>query len=118
MENKGVYSVFTEVCKKKGTTLSRVLSECGCSTGLTGNWKAGHYPRLDIVMKIAKHLDVSLDELCYGIENANTVNIDDNQREWLFIIDNIPSNKQQMCKDFLRTHAMIPERYSSKNIIS
>ena len=31
--------------------------------------------------------------------------------EWLEIIHRIPKDKQQMCKDFLKTHMAVPEKY-------
>lgn len=98
-------------CKERGTTITQVLVACGRSTSLSAGWKAGGFPRLDVVMDIAEHLGVSLDELCYGLGNAKAAIISSNQSEWLDIISRIPAERQQMCKDFLKTHAIIPEKY-------
>lgn len=114
MEKTGIYEEFKDACRRKGFKITKVLSEIGCSTGVTGGWKAGQYPRLDIAMRIAEYLDISLDELCYGLENSRCANLNESQREWLYIIDAIPSDKQEMCKDFLRTHAMMPPKYKEK----
>lgn len=111
-----IYEQLRNACKSKGTTLSRTLNECGWSDGNTGAWKVSSYPRLDIMMDISEHLNMSLDELCYGIDKARAVVIDDNEREWLSIIRRIPEDKQKMCRDFIETHAVEPEKTTEKRI--
>lgn len=111
MEKTGIYEQFSDAAKRHGKTLSNVLRTLKMSTGSMGNWKRGQYPRLDVAMEIAEYLGMSLDDLVYGFGKSKSSILTNNQREWLYIIDNIPSNKQDMCKDFLRTHAMIPRRY-------
>ena len=106
----GVYTQFKKACRERGTTISTVLKACGRSDGNTGAWKKGTYPRLDIAMDIAEYLGMSLDELCYS-DSSHTVILDDNQREWLSIIKRIPEDKQQLCKDFIQTHAAAPVKY-------
>lgn len=108
-----LYDNFRNVCKRKGTTLTAVLTNTGCSSGSTGRWKNGSSPTLDIVIKIADYLGVTLDELVYDRESPpqKTNDISD---EWVNIIRNIPAEKQEMCKDFLRTHAYVPEKYTDK----
>lgn len=110
------YDNFKDACFRKGTSISVVLSEIGRASGNTGTWKMGKFPRLDIVMEIAEHLHISLDELVYGIGKApysgkSQKNEVDN--EWVEIISNIPEDRQQLCKDFLRTHMVVePQKYA------
>ena len=111
---ESLYENFRHACSTRGTNVSAILRECGRSTGNTGAWKAGAFPRLDVAMDIADYLGISLDELCYGVEGSKAVIIDDSQREWLEIALRIPEDKQQMCKDFLKTHAVIPEKYEGQ----
>lgn len=106
------YDNFNEICKKKGTTITGVLKSIGKSTGSTGTWRDGKYPKLDTVMEMADYLGVSLDELVYGKTQYNE--LDDSEREWLEIIARIPEDKQKMCKDFLRTHMVVPEKYANR----
>lgn len=97
------YNAFRSACAAKGTSLTTVLAKNGRSTGVTGNWKAGQSPRLDLVIEIADSLGITIDELIYGIQrDANY--LDDDQRELLQIYSAIPQSKHQLCKDFLRTH--------------
>ena len=103
------YDNFKAACQKRNTTISGVLRELGRSTGSTGRWSSGSYPTLDIVMDIANHLGISLDELVYG-DDAKPYEIDASQQEWLYIISMIPEERQQMCKDFLKTHMVVPEK--------
>ena len=63
-------------------------------------------------MEMAEYLGVSLDELVYGETHKNELS--DSDREWLDIIAHIPEEKQKMCKDFLRTHMVVPEKYADR----
>ena len=100
------YDNFKAACKKKGTNMTSVLNELGYATSNVGGWKAGGYPRLNVVIDIANHLGVSLDELAYGANNAllKTQKNESFDTEWIDIISHIPPARQQLCKDFLRTH--------------
>lgn len=109
----GIYEEFREACARKGTTITAVLKAIGKSDGSTGSWKAGKYPLLDTVIEIAEYLDISLDELVFG-SNAMAKKLTENEREWLTIIEHIPDDKQEMMKDFMRTHAVIPAKYADK----
>lgn len=106
------YDNFNEVCRQKGTTITGVLKALGKSTGSTGTWREGKFPKLDTVMEMAEFLGVSLDELVYGKTQFNALS--DSEREWLDIIAHIPEKKQKMCKDFLRTHMVVPEKYADR----
>lgn len=113
------YDNFKEACERKGTNISTVLSEINRASGNTGSWKIGKFPRLDIVMEMAEHLEMSLDDLVYGsgkapysprkIESDGPYRIDP---EWADILSHIPEDKQQLCKDFMRTHMVVPDKYS------
>ena len=92
------YDNLRAVCAEKGTTVTTVLKELHMSTGSTGKWKEGSIPKIDTVMQLAEHLDVSLDYLVYGRK----------------LYTHIPDDKQKMCKDFLRTHMVIPEKYADR----
>lgn len=107
------YDNFRQACSQKGTTLTTVLRALGRSTGSTGRWSGGSYPTLDVVMEIAEYLGISLDELVYG-NSSERMSLSDSDREWLDIISGIPKDKQQMCKDFLRTHVAVRESRDSR----
>ena len=106
------YDNLRAVCAEKGTTVTTVLKELHMSTGSTGKWKEGSIPKIDTVMQLSEHLDVSLDYLVYGRKLYTEVSGLD--PEWIEIITHIPDDKQEMCKDFLRTHMVIPEKYADR----
>ncbi len=110
------YDNFKAACARKGTTITAVLAEIGRASGNTGGWKMGKYPRLDIVTEIADYLNISLDELVYGLERAPSAKSAQNNEldsEWYEIISQIPEDRQQLCKDFLRTHMVsTPAKYA------
>ena len=107
------YDNFKAVCKEKGTTVTTVLKEIGRSTGCTGKWSRGSFPTLDIIMDMATHLGVSLDKLVYNREHISA-SLSESDQEWLDIISRIPEDKHNMCKDFLRTHMVVPEKYADE----
>lgn len=79
---------------------------------MTGRWKAGGDPSLTIVCEIADKLNMSLDELVLGKQAIEFLS--DSDREWLDIISGIPKDKQQVCKDFLRTHITVRNSRESR----
>lgn len=113
MNMNEIYACFRAACAARGTNITTVLNAIGRSDGSTGAWKSGKYPRLDTVIAIAENLGISIDELCFGPANKARILTDDD-REWLGIISRIPPERRQMCKDFLRTHMTVPEKYNDK----
>lgn len=105
------YDNLRKICREKGTTVTTVLKELKMSTGSTGKWKDGSIPKIDTVMQLSEYLDVSLDRLVYGRDVVGGSSIDP---EWIEIISHIPADRQEMCKDFLRTHMVLPEKYAQK----
>jgi len=107
------YDNLKAICSEKNTNITTLLKEIGKSTGLTGSWKAGRLPNLEILMLMAKHLDVSLDYLVYGIP-ANT-DLSNEEVDLLNIYKKIPSERRPMCKAFLETHVVnSPEKKNIK----
>ena len=107
------YDNFKTVCARHGTTVTTVLKKIGRSTGLTGKWRGGSCPSMDVVAEMAAHLGVSLDEMATGVVPPPP-KLSKDEREWLDIVSRIPPEKQAMCKDFLRTHMTVPEKYDKK----
>ena len=60
------YERLKNLCKDHNTTISRLLSELGYSTGSTGNWKRGQLPKGDVLAAIADYLGTSIDYLVFG----------------------------------------------------
>ena len=113
-----IYNEFRDACHRHGKSLSAVLQEIESPTSVTGGWKKGQSPRLFTAMRISEYLDMSLDELCYGLENTKAKYLTDEEREWIYLMNHIPADRKPMCIDFLKTHAMVPDMYEEKSIIS
>lgn len=60
------YERLQELCKERGTSVSKMLGDLGLSTGSTGNWKKGQLPKGDILLKISQYLDTSIDYIILG----------------------------------------------------
>lgn len=107
------YENVNRVCREKGTTPTTVLKSLGFSSGNVSKWKNGSIPNIDLAYAIAKALGVSLDYLVDPDAARNSASFD-GYSDWIEIISHIPADRQEMCKDFLRTHMVLPEKYAQK----
>lgn len=108
------YDNIYKICNDKGTTPTTVLKELGFSSGNVSKWKNGSVPNVEMCLAIAKKLNVSLDYLITLEGPVSDSALSDSEREWLDIVAHIPADKQKMCKDFLRTHMVVPEKYADR----
>lgn len=53
------YDTLKEICDKKHTSPSAVALAIGMSKSNVTEWKNGRSPKLDTVIKIAKHLSIN-----------------------------------------------------------
>lgn len=87
-----MYSVFVQLCKKKGVSTYKVCKELGISQGTISNWKnRGNNLSTSILKKIADYFEVSVDVFFNDIDwNPKTQEIteiddyyvDENAREY------------------------------------
>ena len=62
-----MYEIFEKLLKEKGLTAYRVAQETGVSTSTLTSWKQGKYtPKIDKILLIASHFEVSIEELMEG----------------------------------------------------
>lgn len=105
------YDNIYKICRDKGTSPTVILKELGYSTGNVSKWKGGSVPNIEMALAIARKLGVSLDYLITLEKSPLDSALSESDREWLNIIALIPEDKQEMCKDFLRTHMVVPEKF-------
>ena len=60
------------VCKEKALTFKALEREAGIGNGTIRRWEI-QSPRLDVLLKVANYLHVSIDELIYGSGETATV---------------------------------------------
>lgn len=72
------YDRLREICKAKGTTVSKMLTDLKMSTSSTGSWKKGMLPRGEVLKLISKHLDVSVDYLLFGETSYKPISNEEN----------------------------------------
>ena len=109
------YDSVKKICFKKDVRLSIMIRDLHLDIGCVGQWKEGTLPTVDVAFAIAQYLGVSLDYLITGLEpDSNMLMVSGLDPEWIDIITHIPDDKQEMCKDFLRTHMVIPEKYEDR----
>ncbi|MCC8157498.1 MAG: helix-turn-helix domain-containing protein [Oscillospiraceae bacterium] len=110
-----LYERMKAACEERDTTITAVLTGIGRPTSNTGAWKKGVSPSIDIIVEIADYLHMPIDELVRGkAAGSDRSGLSDSDREWLEIIDLIPADRQELCKGFLRTHIVEPEKYQDK----
>lgn len=108
------YDNVCKICEDRRISPTVVLRELGLSTGNISKWKQGSVPNINIALAVAQKLNVSLDYLVTLESNTSDSVLSASDREWLNIIARIPEDKQEICKDFLRTHMVVPEKYKTK----
>lgn len=108
------YDNIYKICRDKGTSPTVILKELGYSTGNISKWKNGSIPNIEVALAIARKLGVSLDYLITLEKVPHDSALSESDQEWLNIIALIPEDKQEMCKDFLRTHIAVPEKFADQ----
>ena len=108
-----IYGNIKQACRKRGTTITNSLISIGRSSANTGSWKSGNFPRVDLLIDLAAHLNVSLDELVFG-DDARAVVLTADEQLWLDLFSRIPFERRQACYDFLRTHEAVPSKFVDK----
>lgn len=74
------YQRLHEICKEKGTSVTKMTKELGLSSGNLTNWKNGRLPKTEIAMKIADYLGVSLHYLMGETDQKEKPSIDSDER--------------------------------------
>lgn len=82
------YERLEELCKEHGISPTAVTVQLGISKGTMSNWKKGATPGGDIIIKFAKHFNVSADYLleidkeeCPSDEEEHLIQIFENEPE-------------------------------------
>lgn len=57
------YDILKNECEKQGLKITPLVLECGGSKGNLSHWKSGASPKSDIVIKLARRLNVPTDYL-------------------------------------------------------
>ena len=92
------YERLNFLCKERNISLSHMLSEIGLSTGSTGNWKKGQFPKGDALILMARYLETSVDYLLFG-EYYNFLSYD--EQKLIDLYEAIPERaKYKLLCDF------------------
>lgn len=61
-----LYKRLIELCRRRNTTLTKVLKECSINTCYLGIWKNGKKPNGEQIEKLCKKLNTSADYILFG----------------------------------------------------
>ena len=64
--SSNVYDNIVRACHERGLSVTGACRRAGLSSGSKSAWSSGKTPRPDTIVKLARVLDVSPDELMYG----------------------------------------------------
>lgn len=89
------YKNLKSICKSKKTSVSAVLLKCGYAKSYGTNWKNGTIPTIDIVIKLAEYLNVSIENLI-GVDSF----LPQDESDLLNIYRNLTNNGKKQVIDF------------------
>lgn len=96
----------------KKLSQKELAASIGVPTSTVNNWvKLGRDLPTDKLLPVCQYCGCSITYLLTGTDSSN---IDEEDAEWLDIVHHIPEDKREMCKDFLKTHVVVPEKYSDR----
>ena len=64
------YDQLIALCKRDGVSPSTLTNQLGYSKGTFSNWKKGATPNGEVIVRFAKHFNVTTDYLLLGIDNS------------------------------------------------
>lgn len=64
------YDNLKRICDEKNLKITPIVAECGGAKGSISNWKKGAAPNSDIVAKLAVRLNVTSDDLIFGVSDG------------------------------------------------
>lgn len=93
---------FFDECNKKGTSPNAVCKEIGLSNATATGWKNGTLPKADVLVKIAKHLGVSVDYLlCVEKETPlEPLALKASKKEWIYILERMSDENLIKLRDY------------------
>lgn len=107
-----MYKMLQDLCKERGTNITKLCESVTGSSGNLSTWKKG-YMRSDYLSKVADYLDCSVDYLLgrvdtpngtYSIKGDNNVQINGNSgNHSTFTINNSEQpNRDKLKEDFMK----------------
>jgi transcriptional regulator with XRE-family HTH domain len=96
-----MYEVFAQMLQQRGITPYRVHKETGVAQSTLSDWKTkGTTPSVESLMKIARYLDVTVDELV-GQENKKPVTKTDDglsklESDFIKLLRQVPEEQRPM----------------------
>lgn len=91
-----MYTIFKELCDKKGVTPYRVAKDTGIGRSTFTDWKKGRTPRADKLKKLADYFGVSVEVFFGDVQKTGqdeSYYLDDEAREMLRFLNENPEYK-------------------------
>lgn len=99
---------------ERGFSQKELAEAIKAKPGTVSGWnKPNRNPSSEYIVAIAQFLNVPIYYLLTGKDDSEAI-LSKEDLDWLDIIHQIPEERRDMCKDFLRTHMVIPEKHQDK----
>ena len=99
---------------ERGFSQKALAEALGTKPATVSGWnKPNRNPSSEYIVAIARFLHVPVYYLLTG-EDEPEVPVTKEDLDWLNVIHQIPEERRDMCKDFLRTHMVVPEKHQDK----
>lgn len=99
---------------ERGVSQKALADSLKITPATVSGWnKPNRNPSSEYIVAIAKFLHVPIYYLLTGEDDSEAI-LSKEDLDWLDVIHQIPEERRDMCKDFLRTHMVIPDKHQDK----
>ena len=100
------FDIYADLCKKDGKTPTAVALELNIARSSVSYWRSGAVPKQDILVKIAKRFNVSVDYLL-GEEDKEKKTTDNDglseeEKALLDLFNRVPADSRPMILEMIR----------------
>lgn len=92
------WNIFYSECKRNGTSPNAVCKAIGLSNAAATGWKNGTLPKADILVKIADHLNCTVDFLLGRESHIHT----QTESEWDIILEQMSDDSLLMFREYAK----------------
>lgn len=103
------YDNLKAECDRQGLKITPTVQQCGGKVGSIGGWRKGASPNSEIVMKLAKRLNVSTDYLLFGEKKDMQEEITESEQKLLDVFRKLNEKGQIGVLMYAETQADKPE---------
>lgn len=110
------WNIYVELCKANGSTPSAVAQSIGLSNAIPTKWKNGALPKSEILLKLAKYFNCSVDYLLTGKKTSPSMELSEDERDLLLIFKTFSEREKGELLGYARRIAETSSPQSRENV--